>query len=178
VSLPSADLVAAWPQTECRSLQARLRTFLSERMAQVRQQRAELSSFETQLAAVLRRLAARDPGPERCGQGCGCENDLDVGPARPEWGCSLAEDALSDRVDEWRALTKRAVTVERRVGEVRLVFAVDGPTLSTLAQLAAAETACCPHTRFTIEISSEGVVLTITAPGTPELLESLVVAPW
>src|SRR6202034_918018 len=44
-----ADLLAAWPNGECRSLQARLRGFLIERIGQVREQRAELGAFERQL---------------------------------------------------------------------------------------------------------------------------------
>jgi MerR family transcriptional regulator, copper efflux regulator len=71
-----ADLVAAWPVGECRSLQARMRKFLARRISQVRDQQAELAAFERQLQAVLDRLASRDPAPERCGHGCGCETDL------------------------------------------------------------------------------------------------------
>ena len=66
-----ARLVAAWPNGECRWLQARLRRFLVERIAQVHGQLDELGAFERQLQAVLGRLAARDPGTARCGKGCG-----------------------------------------------------------------------------------------------------------
>jgi DNA-binding transcriptional MerR regulator len=102
-----ADLVAAWPGGECRSLQARLREFLAGRIGQVREQLAELGVFERQLQTVLGRLAAGDPGPERCGTGCGCETDLDVaadgagpGPGRGAarwpatlWPCGSASGA-------------------------------------------------------------------------------------
>jgi DNA-binding transcriptional MerR regulator len=89
-----AGLVAAWPTGECRSLQARMRDFLTRRISQVREQQAELAAFERQLQAVLDRLASRDPGPERCGHGCGCETDLDLtaGQAAPgpvPWGTTL-----------------------------------------------------------------------------------------
>jgi len=89
-----AGLVAAWPTGECRSLQARMRDFLIRRISQVREQQAELAAFERQLQTVLDRLASRDPGPERCGHGCGCETDLDltVGHPAPElvpWGTTL-----------------------------------------------------------------------------------------
>jgi DNA-binding transcriptional MerR regulator len=59
-----ADLVAAWPVGECRSLQARLRAYLASRISEVHAQVAELGRFERQLLAVLDRLSARDPGPE------------------------------------------------------------------------------------------------------------------
>lgn len=84
-----AALRAAWPTGECRSLQAQLRAFLERRLSQVREQQAELGAFERQLRAVLGRLASRDPGPERCGNGCGCETDLDLPPSEvsgPPWG--------------------------------------------------------------------------------------------
>jgi len=89
-----AGLVAAWPTGECRSLQARMRDFLIRRISQVREQQAELAAFERQLQTVLDRLASRDPGPERCGHGCGCETDLDLtaGHPAPElvpWGTTL-----------------------------------------------------------------------------------------
>jgi len=93
-----ADLVAAWPTGECRSLQARMRDFLARRISQVREQQAELAAFERQLQAVLDRLATRDPRPERCGHGCGCEADLDLTadqapPGSVPWGSTLGPRA-------------------------------------------------------------------------------------
>jgi DNA-binding transcriptional MerR regulator len=90
-----AGLVAAWPTGECRSLQARMRDFLTRRISQVREQQAELAAFERQLQTVLGRLASRDPGPEQCGHGCGCETDLDLAPDQAgsgpvPWGTSWA----------------------------------------------------------------------------------------
>jgi DNA-binding transcriptional MerR regulator len=77
-----SDLVAAWSAGECRSLQARLRMFLTGRIGQVHEQVAELGRFERQLRSVLDRLSAHDPGPERCGKGCICETDLDLHRSR------------------------------------------------------------------------------------------------
>jgi MerR family transcriptional regulator, copper efflux regulator len=93
-----AGLVAAWPTGECRSLQARMREFLARRISQVREQQAELAAFERQLQAVLDRLASRDPGPGRCGHGCGCETDLDLttdrtAPGAVPWGTTLSPRA-------------------------------------------------------------------------------------
>jgi len=93
-----AGLVAAWPTGECRSLQARMRDFLARRISQVREQQAELAAFERQLRAVLDRLASRDPGPGRCGHGCGCETDLDLtadgaAPGPVPWGSTLSPGA-------------------------------------------------------------------------------------
>lgn len=100
-----AGLVAAWPTGECQSLQARLRTFLAGRIGQIREQLSELRAFESQLQAVLDRLSARDPGPERCGKGCSCETDLDLAPGKAApgtlpWGSSLSRDALASRTSQ------------------------------------------------------------------------------
>jgi DNA-binding transcriptional MerR regulator len=102
-----AGLVAAWPSGKCQSLQARMRMYLAERITQVRKQLAELGAFERQLQTVLGRLAARDPGPERCGNGCGCESDLDLAAERTaagpgHWVCSLDRGALASRIGSGR----------------------------------------------------------------------------
>jgi len=169
-----ADLVAAWPAGECRSLQARLRAYLAGRIGQVHAQVAELGMFERQLRAVLDRLSARDPGPERCGKGCICEADLDLAPgATPPgpgaWGCSLDSDALTSRIGQWRALATAATSVEHASGSVRLVLPAGPEMIATVAAVCAAETACCGHTRFLLEVTAGQVVLTAEAPGTTSL---------
>ncbi len=174
-----AQLVAAWPNGECRSLQARLRRFLVERIAQVHDQLDELGAFERQLQAVLGRLAARDPGPERCGKGCGCETDLDVttegSPSDPRaWGCSLGDEDLTNRLGQWRRVVAAATSVERTGEVVRLRYPVAAVVVSQLAGLCASEVSCCTRTRFVMEITAGEVIVTMEAPGTPGLLEALV----
>ena len=173
-----ADLVAAWSAGECRSLQARLRTFLAGRIGQVREQVAELGMFERQLRVVLDRLSARDPGPERCGKGCICETDLDLalgeatdGPL--PWGCTLDRDELATRVGQWRALAAAATSTERSAGAVHLVLPADPEMIATVTALCAAETACCGQTRFLLDITAGQIALTAEAPGTPGLLDAL-----
>ena len=78
------ELVRVWPTGQCHMLQARLPGFLERHLAQVRVQAEDLGGFERQLVAVLNRLAARSPGPEQCGKGCGCEADLDAGAERDQ----------------------------------------------------------------------------------------------
>ena len=173
-----ADLVTAWPNGECRSLQARLRGFLVERISQVRRQQAELAAFAHQLGTVLDRLTARDPGPERCGKGCGCETDLDMSPDRPEpdhmpWSCSLSDDALVSRIGHWRAVAAAAISVQHTAEAVRVVLPCDAEMIATVAKLSAEETICCVQTRFVLEVTSGQVTLTAQAPGAPGLLEAL-----
>jgi DNA-binding transcriptional MerR regulator len=170
-----ADLVAAWPTGECRSLQARLRAFLAGRIGQVREQLTDLRAFESQLQVVLNRLSAHDPGPGLCGKGCICETDLDLTPgvtipgAGP-WGCSLNQDALTARIGQWQALAAEATAVERAANIVRLILPADPDTVAAAAALCAAETACCAQTRFRLEITASQVTLTAEAPGSPDLL--------
>ena len=172
------DLLAVWPHGECRLLQDRLRAFLVERIDEVRDQLGELGTFERQLTTVLSRLSARDPGPERCGKGCGCEADLDVSSELavldPQpWGCSLDVDGLGARVTEWHAVAAAAVSSKHLGGRVRLVFEAHPVLITNLARLCAAETSCCTQTRFVMEIDAQYVTLTAEAPGTPELLDAL-----
>jgi DNA-binding transcriptional MerR regulator len=134
-----AGLVAAWPTGECRSLQARMRDFLARRISQVREQQAELAAFQRQLEAVLGRLASRDPGPERCGHGCGCETDLDLtadqaasGPV--PWGTTLGPGAQASRAGRWQALTAAAAFAHRTSDTARLVLPADPDAITTVAE--------------------------------------------
>lgn len=165
-----AGLLAAWPVGECRSLQARLRAFLAGRIGQVREQVAELGAFEGQLQAVLDRLAARDPGPERCGKGCSCETDLDLTPEPGLRGCSLGRDALASRLSEWQALAATATSVSRDGSTVRLVLPGGPDPLAAVAALCAAETECCTQTRFRLDITAQQVTLTVEAPDLLDVL--------
>jgi MerR family transcriptional regulator, copper efflux regulator len=176
------DLLAAWPHAECQVLQARLRAFLVKRIEEVHQQVGELGAFERQLHTVLSRLAARDPGPERCGKGCGCETDLDVhtdggSPDPQPWGCSLNVDELGARIAEWRTLAAAATSLKHIGDTVQLVFEADPVRIASVAQLCAAEVACCVETRFVLKIEAEQMTLTAEAPGAPGLLDALFPAP-
>jgi hypothetical protein len=87
--------------------------------------------------------------------------------------CALDDDALGDRIVEWRTLADRATSVEREGDIARLVLPSGPDLVAAAARLCVAETACCATTRFTIEIGSTQVVLTASAQGAPELLETL-----
>jgi MerR family copper efflux transcriptional regulator len=173
-----AELVAVWPSGRCQSLQARMRVHLAGQISAVRSQRAELDTFERQLQTVLSRLAARDPGPERCGRGCGCETDLELGPDRTAaglepWGCSLGRDALASRIGQWQEVVAAAAWLEDTGGSVRLALPADPDMITTVARLCLAETACCPRARFLLEVTASRIVLTIEAPPGDEVLAIL-----
>jgi len=139
---------------------------------------AEMGMFERQLQAVLDRLSARDPGPEHCGRGCICEADLDLAPGQTPagpapWGCSLDSDVLTARTAQWRALAAAATSIERGSGTARLMLPADPEMIAAVAALCAAETACCPHARFLLEVTAGQVILTVEAPSTTGLLDML-----
>jgi MerR family transcriptional regulator, copper efflux regulator len=164
-----AALVAVWPTGSCQSLQTRMRVHLARQISAIREQLAELDTFERQLRTVLNRLSARDPGPQRCGRGCGCETDLELGPDRtapdPEpWGCSLGPDALASRIGQWHEVVTAAVSTEATGGSIRLTLPADPDMIASVARLCLAETACCPQTRFLLEVTAGHIVLTIEAP--------------
>jgi DNA-binding transcriptional MerR regulator len=176
-----AGLVAAWPTGKCQSLQARLRTYVAGRINEINEQQAELSTFEHQLQTVLSRLSAHDPGPGQCGRGCYCETDLDPaadqaapGPA-PE-GCSLDPEALATRISQWQEVAAAATSVEHTSDTARLVLPPSPDTITAVAALCAAETACCPQTRFLLDVTTSQVTLTVEAPGSPVLLATLLPA--
>jgi hypothetical protein len=146
--------------------------------SQVRQQAAEMGAFERQLQAVLDRLSARDPGPEHCGRGCICEADPGLNPGQgpgvpAPWNWSLDSDALAAQAGQWRALAAAATAAERTSGTVRLVLPADPETITAVAALCAAETACCPHARFLLEVTAGQVTVTAEAADTTGLLEAL-----
>jgi MerR family transcriptional regulator, copper efflux regulator len=169
-----SELVASWPKGECRLLQDRLRGFLSERIDQVRQQRLGLADFERQLAHVLSRLSARDPGREPCGKGCGCESDLDLVENPTTWGCTLRPTELSARIDDWRHIAQSAVARARTRDSVRLIFTTEGDLLARLTELCQNEIECCPHLEFTLDIGAGALSLVLRSPDDAELLEVLV----
>jgi DNA-binding transcriptional MerR regulator len=176
-----ADLVAAWPTGRCQSLQARLRAYLVKRISEIHKQQAELSAFEHQLQTVLSRMSAHDPGPDQCGRGCYCETDLDpaAGQAAPgpgPEGCSLDPGEFAIRIGQWQEVAAAATSVEHTSDTARLALPPGPDTVAVVAALCAAETACCPQTRFLLEVTASQVTLTIEAPGRPGLLATLLPA--
>jgi hypothetical protein len=151
------------------------------RISEVHKQQAELSAFEHQLQTVLSRLSAHDPGPDQCGRGCYCETDLDpaadeAAPGPGPEGCSLDRDELATRISQWQKVAVAATSVEHTSDTARLVLPPSPDTITDVAALCAAETACCPQTRFLLEVTASQATLTVEAPGSPGLLTTLLPA--
>lgn len=68
---------------------------------------------------------------------------------------------------------RRPTTVQRASGTVLLILPASQDMTATVAALCAAETGCCPQTRFVLEISDGQLVLSAQAPATPGLLDML-----
>ena len=72
-----------------------------------------------------------------------------------------------------RLLAAAATSAERTGGTVRLVLPADPETITAVAALCAAETACCPQARFLLEVTAGQVTVTAEAAGTTGLPEAL-----
>jgi len=174
-----SELRHAWATGECRMLQARLRLFLADRIAHTRSQQDELAAFERQLASVLSRLDAREPGPEQCGQGCECEFDLDSPSdatiSARTLGCTLDPDELGARVAQWRAVARSAHVVESRRDLVRLQFPFpfEPDLMIRLCALCAAEARCCSEASFVVTFRGGELMLTVAGDGVDRLAVDL-----
>jgi hypothetical protein len=71
------------------------------------------------------------------------------------------------RADERQQLKTRAVTRELTNDGARLTFTPETVAATELADLVAREVNCCPFLTFTLEITAEHLVLTVTAPEDP-----------
>jgi hypothetical protein len=77
--------------------------------------------------------------------------------------CTLAPEALPDRVDRWRTLVEVVTARSPIPNGVRLAFG-DGASVAEIAQLALAEHACCTFFTFTIAVDADTVTLEVVAP--------------
>ena len=94
---------------------------------------------------MLDRLSARDPGPERCGQGCICETDLDLALAAAAaagfvlllWAIGRGVTAIGARVHSAQGQSRQYLAGRLDGVQVVTVVALDGELLAGLASRAA-----------------------------------------
>ena len=165
-----AALVEAWLAGDCRPVQEQLRGFVDVRLAELRGHMAEDVAFERQLERILDRLDQIAPLAGRCRPDCGCDTDpLDVSAAPPA-DCLLTPAAATVRLGEWQDLFARATYVSRRAGHAVAVFDPSAGLAGELAALCAAEVACCPGFRFTLQVTASATTLTVDGQeGMPDL---------
>src|SRR3954454_8733184 len=74
--------------------------------------------------------------------------------------CTLADDEVEPRIDAWRGVLGHARAIEPLPDGVRIRF--DGDVAaSEVAELAAAEHACCAFMSFAVVIDAAGLALEI-----------------
>jgi hypothetical protein len=78
--------------------------------------------------------------------------------------CSLDVSDQVVRAEEWRQLKTKAITRELTDEGARLTFAPETVAATEVAELVAREVNCCPFFTFTLEITAQHLVLTVTAP--------------
>lgn len=81
----------------------------------------------------------------------------------PPIACTLTGSELTGRVEDWRTLLASASSRESLVDGVRVVFGAD-VSVGALADLVAAEQACCMFLRFALTVDTRGVALEVAAP--------------
>ncbi|HEX4905904.1 MAG TPA: MerR family transcriptional regulator, partial [Acidimicrobiales bacterium] len=139
------DLAVAWDQDECAPVQHRLRSLVTDKLAQTEAQIADLGAFAASLRSTSAVLdAAPLDGP--CGDDCGCVADA----APVAIACTLGADEMDQRIDDWRSLLDGVDRVPIP-GGLRLSFPAPAP-LPALVRLVEAEQGCCSFFSFAITV--------------------------
>jgi hypothetical protein len=100
---------------------------------------------------------------------------LTVAPtdASPPIACTLGADDMAGRYEAWRKALEPVVARAAIDRGMRLTFAPEA-SLATIADLLAAEQACCMFFRFAITVDTRGAALEVTAPSeAQDLLRAL-----
>ena len=173
------DLVTAWEGDRCAPLQERLQELVAAKIAATRVRIAELQAFSEQLQQAADALQVHTPdGP--CDDACGCAvpdpalavqsgptpvalTTRTATPTEPAIACTLTGTEMTTRVEDWQVLLASASGREPLDGGLRVVFGADTP-VAALAELVAAEQACCMFLRFALTVDTRGVALEVTAP--------------
>ncbi len=184
-----ADLTAAWDAGTCGPVQEGLKATVTRKLGETRAKISDLTDFAQELQKTRTVMDTHTPdGP--CDDGCGCisaadSNGCQTHEAMPlqmiqsstePIACTLQPDAVSGRLDEWRALVSRAIRRSVLPDGVRLEFAPD-VTVAEVTDLAIAEQDCCRFLTFTVTFGASVVVLDIHAPAdAQEIVAGLVEA--
>jgi hypothetical protein len=197
------ELAAVWDAGSCAPVQHRLTDLLTAKITEVDARVGELTAFRAQLVAARDGLGRHTPdGP--CDDTCGCLTPTGAPASRPtplpltlrptrlppiEPGgaaagaepiaCTLGAADQQTRIDDWARLLDSATGRDSVDGGIRLTLPADPDLIAHAARLAAQEQQCCRFFRFTIELSTNAVTLTVRAPAEArDLLDALFGAPW
>ena len=171
------DLVTAWEGERCEPVQTRLRELVAAKAVDAQTRIAELVAFAAQLQEAAAALGQHTPdGP--CDSECGCAS-VERDPARPATSveliakpslvadppiaCTLGSADMAMRARDWQDILASVTAREPIDDGIRLVL-TPGTPLAPVAELAAAEYACCMFFRFSMTVDIRGVALEVTAP--------------
>jgi DNA-binding transcriptional MerR regulator len=158
-------LVQAWDGQRCEPVQTQLRALVAAKRDEARRRIDELVALIAQLQEATAALSANTPdGP--CDETCGCSRPPSPSPgvpADPPIACTLEVGDVAQRLADWRSALASVVARTPIAGGLRLSFA-PGVALASLADLIAAEQACCAFLRFALTVDDRGPALEVTAP--------------
>lgn len=172
-----SGLIAVWERDRCEPVQTRLRELVATKIADAQTRIAELAALSAQLQQAAAVLDGHTPdGP--CDDNCGCSTpDAGMSPAptavalttKPSRGdgtavaCTLGASDMAGRIRDWQTLLASATAREPLDGGVRVAFP-SGTPVGPIAELVAAEQACCVFFHFALTVDDRGVALEVTAP--------------
>lgn len=165
-----AALVGVWEGGACGPVQDRLRTHVTEKLADARHRIVELVTFSEELQRAAAAFDRHRPdGP--CDDACGCVSVAPTTPApqpvalgtKPSIACTLPASQMGGRLDDWTAVLHHVDRREPIDGGVRLRLSSETP-LADLARLMVAEQACCPFFSFSLVVDTRGTSLEVRAP--------------
>jgi hypothetical protein len=91
----------------------------------------------------------------------------------PDIACTLEVEAMPGRLDAWRLVLAAVSAREPVDGGLRLTLA-EGADVAALAELVAAEQACCRFFAFALTVDQRGLGLEVRAPDEArELVDAL-----
>jgi MerR family transcriptional regulator, copper efflux regulator len=149
-----AELLHVWEAGACVEVKTDLRPRLQSRLTEAEQRHDEAARFVASLRAALDHLDALPDRSEPCDPNCGFLSLTERAPQPQRWrdapiACSLTRDETRDRGDQWRDLVADA-TREPVADGIELTVPID--RLAAVADLAAAEQACCPFLDFRLHL--------------------------
>ncbi len=74
-------------------------------------------------------------------------------------GCSLDDQELAARTEQWRKVSARAQSRRTAPGRVVATYPKDDKLLGEIRRLIAAEAECCPSMQFTVDEQPDRVVV-------------------
>ncbi|MFC8005506.1 MerR family transcriptional regulator [Streptomyces olivaceus] len=174
-----AELLGVWESGACADVKADLRPRVAARRAEAEARIAELEAFSQELARALAHLDALPGRSGRCDPECGFLTSTGAyddpamaaptahpegtgqAPASAPVACSLDGSGMGERVEQWRQLTADA-ECEPVEGGARLTLAAE--RMTAVAELVAAEAACCPFFDFRLHLAPPVLCLEVRAP--------------